>query len=46
MWSMELHDGVEKRHKQFEKKWQHELTNVFGNLHELLEALHDGVRPE
>ena len=46
MWSMELHDGVEKRHKQFEKKWLHELTNVMRNLQELVVALDNGVRPE
>ncbi len=46
MWSMELHDGVEKRHKQFEKKWLHELTNVMRNLQELVVALESGVRPE
>ena len=46
MWSKELHDGVEKRHKQFEKKWLHELTNVMRNLQELVVALENGVRPE
>ena len=46
MWSMELHDGVEKRHRQFEKKWSHELANVMRNLQELVVALDNGVRSE
>lgn len=43
---MELHDGFEKRHKQFEKKWLHEVTNVMSNLQALMMALENGVRPE
>jgi len=46
MWSMELPDGVERRYQQFERKWQHEFTNVMRNLQELLDALETGVRPE
>ncbi len=46
MWSLEVQDAVEKRFKRFEKKWQHEMTNVMANLQELVEALNDGVRPE
>lgn len=46
MWSLEVQDAVEKRFKRFEKKWQHEMTNVMANLQELVEALNDGVWPE
>ena len=46
MWTIQVHDGVEKRFKRFEKKWPHELANLNANLDQLFVSLQAGIRPE
>lgn len=46
MWSIQGLEGIARRYGDFEKKWPHELKNVFDNLDTLHEALASGARPE
>jgi len=45
-WSIRLCEDVPKRLKKFQKKWRHEVVNVFDNLDTLLDALSHGAKPE
>jgi len=46
MWTIQNYEDVGRRQKKFEKKWPHELKNVFENLATLLLALNGGTKPE
>jgi hypothetical protein len=46
MWPIKGQEGLGRRFKDFQKKWPHELKNVFDNLDTLHEALCNGARPE
>jgi len=46
MWSMSNHEDVAKRLKKYQKKWRHEITNVFDNLDTLFLAIKEGTKPE
>jgi len=46
MWTLDIHNDVEKRRKKIEKKWSHELRNVLDNLDTLLKSVAHGVRSE